>query len=265
MINNSRLLIQEPPLQVLPSLAVAVGLNEAIFLQQLHFRLLISKHLHDGFPWYYNTAEQWAEEFPFWSVPTIRRIINRLREIGIVLTSNAYNQMKIDTTLWYTIDYAALDSKRVITPCDQVDHSMLSDRSLATPIASDQLDHTNNLRKEVPTKSESATPGGLDASQDKFVASMFVKAYESIWGMMVPSPYIGDLIDQWSKRVAFDAFEYSLREAAKANKRNWKYLEGILTRVEVEGYTGQDKPSSPPPSTPDDDNDLRYLTELLHE
>ena len=34
------LLISEPPLQVLPSLAVKIGLNEAIVLQQIHYWLL---------------------------------------------------------------------------------------------------------------------------------------------------------------------------------------------------------------------------------
>jgi hypothetical protein len=33
----SKLLIDEPPLQVLPTLAVRLGLEEAIFLQQLHY------------------------------------------------------------------------------------------------------------------------------------------------------------------------------------------------------------------------------------
>lgn len=33
------LLIEEPPLQILPSLAAAIGLNEAIVLQQLYWLL----------------------------------------------------------------------------------------------------------------------------------------------------------------------------------------------------------------------------------
>lgn len=42
------LLINESPLQVLPSLAIQVGLTEAILLQQLHFRSLISNNTRDG-------------------------------------------------------------------------------------------------------------------------------------------------------------------------------------------------------------------------
>ncbi len=46
---HSSLLIEESPLQVLPSLAKAIGLNEAIFAQQLHYWLRgKSGKEHDG-------------------------------------------------------------------------------------------------------------------------------------------------------------------------------------------------------------------------
>ena len=68
------LLIKESPLQVLPSLVMQVGLNEAILLQQLHFRSLISTNVRDGHKWVYKTYDEWKnEEFPFWSVDTIKR------------------------------------------------------------------------------------------------------------------------------------------------------------------------------------------------
>jgi len=50
------LLINESPLQVLPSLAMQVGLNAAILLQQLHFRSLISPNVRDGHKWVYSRA-----------------------------------------------------------------------------------------------------------------------------------------------------------------------------------------------------------------
>ena len=45
----SNLLIEEPPLQVLPSLALAVGLNEAIILQQMHYWLKIKQQASDKY------------------------------------------------------------------------------------------------------------------------------------------------------------------------------------------------------------------------
>jgi hypothetical protein len=106
---TSRLLIAEPPLMVLPSLAALIGLNEAIFLQQLHYWLQKSGNERDGRLWVYNTYEEWLAQFPFWSKATLRRIVNGLEESGLVLSSSAYNQSKIDRTKWYSLDYDALD------------------------------------------------------------------------------------------------------------------------------------------------------------
>lgn len=103
------LLINEPPLQVLPSLAKKVGLNGAIFLQQLHYRLLISTNIRDGEKWVYQSYPEWRDkEFPFWSVDTVKRTITQLESDGYVIGTNAYNKMKMDKTKWYRIDYSKL-------------------------------------------------------------------------------------------------------------------------------------------------------------
>jgi hypothetical protein len=109
-MNRDRLLIACQPLQVLPPLATAIGLNEALFLQQLHYWMLKSKNERDGRFWVYNTYEQWHEQFPFWSTHTITRIVQSLREKNLVLTTTQYNAWAADHTLWYTIDYKALDT-----------------------------------------------------------------------------------------------------------------------------------------------------------
>ncbi|KFN88988.1 replication protein [Tetragenococcus halophilus] len=102
------LLINEYPLLVLPNLAKEIGLNEAIFIQQLHYWLNgKSAKLRDGKTWVYNTYEDWQEQFPFWSVPTIKRIVNKLREKKLIITKN-YNKFKYDKTLWYSINYDEL-------------------------------------------------------------------------------------------------------------------------------------------------------------
>lgn len=44
----SRLLINEQPLLVLPSLACEIGLNEALMLQQIHYWMNTSKKLLRG-------------------------------------------------------------------------------------------------------------------------------------------------------------------------------------------------------------------------
>ena len=80
----SRLLINEPPLQVLPSLVKEIGLNEAIMLQQMHYWLLKSANEFTGVKWFYKTLEEWQTEFPFWSAMTIRRTLGSLEKQKII-------------------------------------------------------------------------------------------------------------------------------------------------------------------------------------
>lgn len=83
MTGHGSLLIREDPLIVLPALATAIGLNEAIALQQLYFRGL---KYADAEGWVQKTAAEWNRDFPFWSTKTIRRTWSSLREQGLVET-----------------------------------------------------------------------------------------------------------------------------------------------------------------------------------
>lgn len=87
----SSLLIQEPPLQVLPSLAKEVGLNAALVLQQTHYWCLtLNKE------WVYVTIEQWQEQFPFWSDRTIRRAIKDAKDSGFLLIEQKGGQDRVN-------------------------------------------------------------------------------------------------------------------------------------------------------------------------
>jgi hypothetical protein len=107
--HTSKLLVDEPPLIVLPSLAVAIGLPEAILLQQIHYWLRQGGHVRDGRRWIYNSYPQWAAQLPFWKEGTVRGVVDRLRARGLLLTGN-YNASPADRTTWYTIDYDALEA-----------------------------------------------------------------------------------------------------------------------------------------------------------
>lgn len=107
----SKLLINEPPLQVLPSLAMEFGLNEAIVIQQVHYWIQNAKtgFIKDGQKWVANTYEEWqSSNFPFWSVSTVKRIFSNLEEKGVVISE------KFETDDWnqrksYRVNYDLLD------------------------------------------------------------------------------------------------------------------------------------------------------------
>lgn len=104
----SRLLFDEAPLVVQPKLACAVGLNEAIFLQLVHYWLQKSDKVRDGRKWTYNPQTAWCEQLPFLSAGTVRRIIKTLKDSKILLVGR-YNRSQMDKTTWYSIDYEKLD------------------------------------------------------------------------------------------------------------------------------------------------------------
>lgn len=158
MNRSSSLLISEPPLQVLPSLAVKIGLNEAMVLQQIHYVILEMKgeiYNDSGTYWIRRTAEEWRETFKFWSVPTIRRILKRLAKLKYIKTTKKFNKVKTDQGLWYTIDYDLTNSSH---GSDQVDHMEKfpapadKDAKEGTVPRSDQVDHMNPSRDLIPDK-----------------------------------------------------------------------------------------------------------------
>jgi len=109
-MNN--LLLDEYPLLIMPKLATKIGLNESIVLQQIHYWNEINKkannNFKDGYYWTYNSYDKWQEQFPFWSLSTIKRTIKKLEDLKLVVTGN-YNKLKIDRTKWYRIDYNVLE------------------------------------------------------------------------------------------------------------------------------------------------------------
>ena len=164
---SSSLLIDEAPLLVFKSLATLVGLNESIVLQQVHYWLKLNEkakkenHHIDGRWWTYNTYENWQKEnFPFWSVRTVRRVFSDLERRGLLI-SEAYHKPQGDRTKWYTIDYDALNL--LARPCGQIgqtigsscpDHvAKLASSSIYTETTTENSTKTNEYRTPFPSQS----------------------------------------------------------------------------------------------------------------
>jgi hypothetical protein len=101
------LLISESPLQVLPTLAQTIGLNEAIVLQQVHYWLnpKFNKNFFENRYWVWNTYDQWKNQFPFWGMNTIRRAVANLEEAGLLMSFVTRDFKKLK---YYTLDYNKL-------------------------------------------------------------------------------------------------------------------------------------------------------------
>lgn len=95
----SKLLISEGPVMIIPSLAVKIGLNEAVVLQQIHYWVSSSSNVIKGRKWIFNTYKEWQKQLPFWSESTIKRTIRSLEDQGYLISAN-FNKLKIDKTKW---------------------------------------------------------------------------------------------------------------------------------------------------------------------
>jgi hypothetical protein len=74
-------LMRESPLLVMPSLAVSIGLNEAIVLQQLLW-LTNADEPPEG--WLRGGMKRWRAMFRWWSEDTIARAFTHLRELALI-------------------------------------------------------------------------------------------------------------------------------------------------------------------------------------
>jgi len=114
---TSKLLLDEAPLVVLPSLAAAIGLEAAVVLQQLHFliRIKLERHrehpreserdIHAGRIWVWNTYQKWQENyFSFLSIRSLQRIFLNLEKRKLIIAGN-YNEHNLNKTKWYSINY----------------------------------------------------------------------------------------------------------------------------------------------------------------
>lgn len=181
--------MDEHPLQVLPSLAVEVGLNEAIILQQIHYWTDERRNqgaIHDGQRWVYNTYSQWRENFPFWSERTIRRILNTMEESSLIFSTDKYNVNSTDRTKWYTINYdhpiwcdcanGQIDmDKLAASGHGQVGH--LDMDKLATSTSS--IDYIPETTAEITP--ETITESAFDQFWDAYPRKVAKKAAQQAW------------------------------------------------------------------------------------
>ncbi|MCL6570111.1 MAG: hypothetical protein K6T88_00310 [Bacillus sp. (in: Bacteria)] len=98
-------------LLVSPTLAVKIGINEAIVLQLIEELMKKRTHVIKGKKWINRTYSELQEDLSFWSVSTIKRTIRSLEKQGY-LDSAKWNATKYDMSKWYTINFEILEKSK---------------------------------------------------------------------------------------------------------------------------------------------------------
>lgn len=94
------------PLVINPELAMRIGLNEAIVLQQVNYWINDKEQgvNFQGRRWVFNSYESWVKQFPFWSADTVKRAFTSLVKQGC-LDVEQLNKSQHDRTNYYTINH----------------------------------------------------------------------------------------------------------------------------------------------------------------
>lgn len=255
VINNNS------PRIVPAELATEIGLLEAMFLQQVHYFASTDKDTiegEDGKVWVIKSLNDWSNIFPFISKRTLRRVIDRMVDRGLLKKDNnrgdqnnplsyrvAYNNLSDDTHLAKS---EGMDN--VSTPYGQDDHSSMDNAStppmdrMSTPSSykesiSKDRDQDARVREEdhQPTTTEDEGVSGTDDRREVKVDTMWwndrVPKYLNLpkkrYHLQFVSDYIREQIMNILKTYDQQQIEEALRITAEsANSPGWKYFVAVL-------------------------------------
>lgn len=151
-LNSSKLLITgDYPLIASPTLAKAFGVAAALFLQKLHY-CLHSHHdskIHQGHKYWFHSYEQWQQTLGIYSISTIKRIVSKLKQAGILVVAKLAKNKWLQTN-FYRIDYAQL--KHLIQPSSAID----SQNEEAITNIENTVAETESINSEDLTQPESS-------------------------------------------------------------------------------------------------------------
>ena len=104
-----KLLVDGRLLFLSQDLGIRIGIEEALFVQQLYYRLETRGVEKEGHIWYRQTYQGWAKQCPQWNIRKIKRLVMKLERYQIIISSNKFNSFKTDRSKWYRIDYEKID------------------------------------------------------------------------------------------------------------------------------------------------------------
>lgn len=224
----SSALINDYPITFLPHLAKAIGVNEALVLQQLHYWLVNHAEMqHDGKFWIYKTYEEWQEQdFFFWSVRTVKSIFKKLGDMGLIesqkLSSNRHNRVN-----YYTINSVKLAeisaiceaefeakrlaklAKKVGKPCT-VDSANLAQSQSAESAQSQSANLAQCLREQEENNKENKEEGQPQNSDGFIVSETTQQLTQEVTESM-----IDDAIAHLVMQKLLNPFELFNREAIR--------------------------------------------------
>ena len=129
----------------------------------------------DGLFWTYNTAESFAQLFPFWKPTKIRRLLNKLEDENAILIG-CYNKAKYDRTKWYAITKQsqtlyAKHYSNLNNALSKNEDCIIQNETLQCSEVNNLYQITNQVTKQITTKEKVVMP---------FEGDLFIEAWK-LW------------------------------------------------------------------------------------
>lgn len=207
----SKLITDEKPIVILPSLAKLLGINEAIILQQIHYWLERSNNIHDGYKWVYNSVAEWQKQFPWLAIATLKRKFKSLEDKGLLITGN-YNKKNFDKTKWYRIDYNLLN--------EMGQRLYQNDTTIVSNCTNGKYQNdTTNTRDY--TENNTDTYNSNEFDYNEFIEWFNELADKDFKNTETNRQYIKDLLnDGYTKDDIVNVIEYKVNEWKDSEKMN---------------------------------------------
>lgn len=201
-MSSKLLLTGDYPLIASPTLAQAYGMAAATFLQKLHYCLQSTDAKpHKGKKYWFHTYTQWVDTLGIFSISTIKRIVTKLKDEGILIVKKL-SQSKWLQTNYYTINYKKLT--QLFTP--QLDHQDQDQPSqkpkIDLKVAAEALprpvvNHPKHSAKGTEKPLNSIIPEDIIPHLPQHVFS----TYKALLNVKVDLAYDDPRINQWSKHI----------------------------------------------------------------
>ena len=249
MTKKSKLLVRgDYPLIASPTLAQAYGVPSAMFLQKLHYCLQSSdaKCIQQQ-KYFYHSYEQWADTLGIYSVSTIKRIVSKLKNAGILIVKKLAQNKWLQTN-FYTINYRKLSNVvKGTTQQNQAATSSPDESSTNSPIQgnrSKQRHASSTLSITAPNitkpRASNPTPIGLPSPLSPVAQASDLQAmspekrglYRQLIQMKVDIHYDDARIDEWikCKKLIVQQVAY-LKDQFGHLKMHWHSPEELGLRV----------------------------------
>jgi hypothetical protein len=128
-----------------------------------------NRNFHEGAYWTYDTLDDLANTFPYYSRQQIQRMIDKLVEMKVLIKGN-FNKSKFDRTCWYTYnkEFIAIYRNRYMENSESVN----GNSGIDTPIPDTKTHiHIPSIKTKAKRQQISPDPKGEDVSDETSFSS----------------------------------------------------------------------------------------------